>query len=170
MQSLRLGIDTGGTYTDAVLIDGADQVEASAKVLTNHQDLVSSIRHVLDTLPQVRLRELVWYLCRQHLEPMRWSRVVEHRQACCLQATPKRKCIAPDCMTWWLAVSASCWLVHTTRPAMRSSPGLGDCQGSNSTPPGVKSPPSVFRECLAYATLHTKSHFANLSFRKLIFQ
>ena len=52
MQSLRLGIDTGGTYTDAVLIDGADQVEASAKVLTNHQDLVSSIRHVLDTLPQ----------------------------------------------------------------------------------------------------------------------
>ena len=57
MQSLRLGIDTGGTYTDAVLIDGADQVEASAKVLTNHQDLVSSIRHVLDTLPQVRLRD-----------------------------------------------------------------------------------------------------------------
>ena len=57
MQSLRLGIDTGGTYTDAVLINGADQVEASAKVLTNHQDLVSSIRHVLDTLPQVRLRD-----------------------------------------------------------------------------------------------------------------
>ena len=51
MQNLRLGIDTGGTYTDAVLLNDADQVEASAKVLTNHQDLVSSIRNVLDTLP-----------------------------------------------------------------------------------------------------------------------
>ncbi len=57
MQSLRLGIDTGGTYTDAVLLNDADQVEASAKVLTNHQDLVSSIRNVLDTLPQLRLRD-----------------------------------------------------------------------------------------------------------------
>ena len=57
MQNLRLGIDTGGTYTDAVLLNDADQVEASAKVLTNHQDLVSSIRNVLDTLPQWRLRD-----------------------------------------------------------------------------------------------------------------
>ena len=32
-QTLKLGIDTGGTYTDAVLVDGANRVVASAKCL-----------------------------------------------------------------------------------------------------------------------------------------
>ena len=31
---LRLGIDTGGTYTDAALVDAANQVVASGKYLT----------------------------------------------------------------------------------------------------------------------------------------
>ena len=35
----RLGIDTGGTYTDAVLVDGQQQVVASFKSLTTREDL-----------------------------------------------------------------------------------------------------------------------------------
>lgn len=37
--SLRLGIDTGGTFTDAVLIDDAERVVAAAKALTTRYDL-----------------------------------------------------------------------------------------------------------------------------------
>ena len=36
---LRLGIDTGGTYTDAALVDAANQVIASGKSLTTHRQL-----------------------------------------------------------------------------------------------------------------------------------
>lgn len=49
---LRLGIDTGGTYTDAVLVNGADQVVASAKALTTHYDLAVGIGAALAQLPQ----------------------------------------------------------------------------------------------------------------------
>ena len=42
---LLLGIDTGGTYTDAVLHDGASgQVLAAAKALTTRHDLAVGIR------------------------------------------------------------------------------------------------------------------------------
>ncbi len=42
--SLRLGIDTGGTYTDAVLLDDATQrVVAKSKALTTRHDLVEGI-------------------------------------------------------------------------------------------------------------------------------
>lgn len=42
--SLRLGIDTGGTYTDAVLLDQSSrQVVAKAKSLTTRHDLVEGI-------------------------------------------------------------------------------------------------------------------------------
>lgn len=37
--SLRLGIDTGGTFTDAVLLDDAERVIAVAKALTTRHDL-----------------------------------------------------------------------------------------------------------------------------------
>jgi N-methylhydantoinase A/oxoprolinase/acetone carboxylase beta subunit len=37
--SLRLGIDTGGTFTDAALLDGAERVVATAKALTTRHDL-----------------------------------------------------------------------------------------------------------------------------------
>ena len=37
--TLRLGFDTGGTYTDAVLFDPDEGVVASAKALTTKQDL-----------------------------------------------------------------------------------------------------------------------------------
>jgi N-methylhydantoinase A/oxoprolinase/acetone carboxylase beta subunit len=54
---LGLGIDTGGTYTDAVIFDFAnDRVVAYAKAPTTHGNLVVGIRNVLSKLPAERLR------------------------------------------------------------------------------------------------------------------
>jgi N-methylhydantoinase A/oxoprolinase/acetone carboxylase beta subunit len=55
--NLALGIDTGGTYTDAVIIDyDTGQVVASAKALTTREDLAigitAAIRHALDAAAQ----------------------------------------------------------------------------------------------------------------------
>ena len=48
---LFLGIDTGGTFTDGVLLDPATrQVVKKAKVLTTHHDLRVCIANILDTL------------------------------------------------------------------------------------------------------------------------
>ncbi len=47
-----LGIDTGGTFTDAVLLDDRKQVVASAKSLTTRFDLAQGIAGALDHLPQ----------------------------------------------------------------------------------------------------------------------
>ena len=47
-----LGIDTGGTFTDAVLLDDRKQVVASAKSLTTRFDLAQGIAGALDQLPQ----------------------------------------------------------------------------------------------------------------------
>ena len=46
-----LGIDTGGTFTDAVLLDGERRVVASAKSLTTRFDLAVGIGGALDQLP-----------------------------------------------------------------------------------------------------------------------
>lgn len=40
----QLGLDTGGTYTDAVLINDAQKVVSSAKSLTTHADLIQGLR------------------------------------------------------------------------------------------------------------------------------
>lgn len=51
--ALLLGIDTGGTYTDAILFDEQYGVIASTKALTTKHDLSSGIRHALEAvLPQ----------------------------------------------------------------------------------------------------------------------
>ncbi|WP_067563367.1 hydantoinase/oxoprolinase family protein [Halofilum ochraceum] len=47
---LTLGIDTGGTYTDAVLVDAGGHVRASAKALTSHDDLSRGIGEALDSV------------------------------------------------------------------------------------------------------------------------
>ena len=48
---IALGIDTGGTYTDAVLVDhGTGQVLASAKALTTRHDLAIGIREAIGGL------------------------------------------------------------------------------------------------------------------------
>lgn len=50
-----LGIDTGGTFTDAVLLDERKQVIAAAKSLTTRFDLALGIGGALDKLPQAAL-------------------------------------------------------------------------------------------------------------------
>ena len=53
---LWIGLDTGGTYTDAVALDGERRVVASAKALTTHWDLSiglgAALRSVIDALPE----------------------------------------------------------------------------------------------------------------------
>ena len=50
-----LGIDTGGTFTDAVLLDETRKVVAAAKSLTTRFDLAQGIGAALDKLPQEAL-------------------------------------------------------------------------------------------------------------------
>ena len=49
-----IGIDTGGTYTDAVLLNiekrGADRVERKAKAVTTHHKLEIGIRKSIESL------------------------------------------------------------------------------------------------------------------------
>ena len=53
LQLIRLGIDTGGTFTDAVVVD-VDSVEvlAHAKALTTKGDLTRGIGNAVDALPR----------------------------------------------------------------------------------------------------------------------
>jgi len=46
----QLGLDTGGTYTDAVLVDDDLQVISSAKSLTTHANLIDGLRGAVDGL------------------------------------------------------------------------------------------------------------------------
>lgn len=46
-----LGIDTGGTFTDAVLVDERREVQAAAKQLTTRYDLTVGIAGAIDNLP-----------------------------------------------------------------------------------------------------------------------
>lgn len=47
---LRLGIDTGGTFTDAILLDEADRLVAKAKALTTKHALVEGVRAAVDAV------------------------------------------------------------------------------------------------------------------------
>ncbi|MGX0903738.1 N-methylhydantoinase A/oxoprolinase/acetone carboxylase beta subunit [Roseovarius sp. MBR-79] len=48
--TLLLGVDTGGTYTDAVLIRNESEVVASAKALTTRHDLAVGIGHAVEAV------------------------------------------------------------------------------------------------------------------------
>jgi len=56
--SLRLGIDTGGTFTDAVLVDDDRRIVAAEKSLTTRFDLTIGIGDVIDKLPVSRLKQI----------------------------------------------------------------------------------------------------------------
>ena len=56
--SLRLGIDTGGTYTDAVLVDARQRIVAAAKCLTTRHDLTQGIGNALSELPPDALQKV----------------------------------------------------------------------------------------------------------------
>src|ERR1700730_2379108 len=63
-REIWLGLDTGGTFTDAVALDGAQRtVLASAKSLTTHRiflfGLGGALRAVLEALPDGLCRENV---------------------------------------------------------------------------------------------------------------
>ena len=53
--SVLLGIDTGGTYTDAVLVNDNRDIVASAKSLTTRHDLSQGINDALNQLPPENL-------------------------------------------------------------------------------------------------------------------
>ena len=56
---LGLGVDTGGTFTDAVIHDfSAAQTLAYAKAPTTHENLVDGIKAALEQLPQDLLRQV----------------------------------------------------------------------------------------------------------------
>jgi N-methylhydantoinase A/oxoprolinase/acetone carboxylase beta subunit len=56
--SYRLGIDTGGTYTDAVLVNAQQKVIATFKSLTTRQDLAVGIGKAISGLPSELLAEV----------------------------------------------------------------------------------------------------------------
>ena len=57
--SIGLGIDTGGTYTDAVIYDfDSRKVLESAKSLTTKYDLTVGIRNVLNQLSDEHLENI----------------------------------------------------------------------------------------------------------------
>ena len=56
--TLRLGVDTGGTYTDAVLLDSDGGVVSAAKALTSHHELTIGIREAIDQLPAETLSQI----------------------------------------------------------------------------------------------------------------
>jgi N-methylhydantoinase A/oxoprolinase/acetone carboxylase beta subunit len=61
LPEIWIGVDTGGTYTDAVALDARRCVVATAKALTTHWDLslglAAAIRGVLEELPENARRE-----------------------------------------------------------------------------------------------------------------
>ena len=62
-EEIWIGLDTGGTFTDAVALDGERRIIASAKALTTHWDLSvgldEAVRGVLGKLPAALGRERI---------------------------------------------------------------------------------------------------------------
>ena len=55
---MKLGIDTGGTYTDAVLVDANNRILATSKSLTTRHDLTLGISDALMGLSQEAFAEI----------------------------------------------------------------------------------------------------------------
>jgi len=57
-EQYRLGIDTGGTYTDAVIVDGVGNVLSANKQLTTHGDLAKGIADAVNSMPKQLLADI----------------------------------------------------------------------------------------------------------------
>ena len=57
-RELRLGIDTGGTYTDAALLDSSDKIIAYGKALTTQTNLATGIENALKQLPATAMTHI----------------------------------------------------------------------------------------------------------------
>jgi len=78
--SILLGIDTGGTYTDAVLFDNERGVISAAKALTTKRDLSIGIRNAIEAAlpkpaPEIRLVSLSSTLATNAIVEGKGSRV-----------------------------------------------------------------------------------------------
>ncbi len=71
---LMLGIDTGGTFTDAVVVGERREIVAAAKQLTTRYDLTVGISRAIDSLPSECWPTSRWCLCRR---PLTTNSVVE---------------------------------------------------------------------------------------------
>ena len=80
---LLAGVDTGGTYTDAALIDGATQVKATAKALTTPGRLAVGVGEALEralmALEAGRRAASGWWRYRRRWRPMRWWKAMAAR-------------------------------------------------------------------------------------------
>ena len=56
--AFRLGIDTGGTYTDAVIMNDQNKIVATFKSLTTRHDLTIGIGNAISGLPQEHLSDV----------------------------------------------------------------------------------------------------------------
>nr|WP_318531481.1 hydantoinase/oxoprolinase N-terminal domain-containing protein [Methanohalophilus profundi] len=65
-----LGIDAGGTYTDAVILRDSDgKIIDHGKARTTYPDLLDGIQEVLDGLDQSFLEKYLWYRSLPLLQP-----------------------------------------------------------------------------------------------------
>ena len=80
MKNYRIGIDTGGTYTDAVVLDSSSgEVIVSVKELATHGCMETGIIAALNRLFSKGENGSVqpkypWFPCPQHWQTMQWSR------------------------------------------------------------------------------------------------
>ena len=81
--SLRLGIDTGGTFTDAVLVDDNKTIIAAEKSLTTRFDLVIGIGEVIAKLPTDKLKQVSMVSLSTTLRLIRWLKIWVHPFAYC---------------------------------------------------------------------------------------
>ena len=57
--AFQLGLDTGGTYTDAVLVDDAQRIISTAKALTTHSDLIVGLKEAVSAIVDRSIAEQI---------------------------------------------------------------------------------------------------------------
>lgn len=80
--SVRLGIDTGGTYTDAVLFDDEKGVVGSAKALTTKHDLSIGIREAMEAVLPATSRDVLRHVRLVSLSTTLATNAVVEGQGC----------------------------------------------------------------------------------------